>query len=106
MKEKNQLKVTLLGTSLMIQSDEDAEHLQAVIQYFEKKIDEVKKRLPATEPIKLAVLAGLNIVDELLKIQTQVRTQQASAHDSVNEAEEVERITRRMIQKLDNILTP
>ncbi len=90
----------------MIQSDEDAEHLQAVIQYFEKKIDEVKKRLPATEPIKLAVLAGLNIVDELLKIQTQVRTQQASAHDSVNEAEEVERITRRMIQKLDNILTP
>lgn len=106
MKEKNQLKVTLLGTSLMIQSDEDAEHLQAVIQYFEKKIDEVKKRLPTTEPIKLAVLAGLNIVDELLKIQTQVRTQQASAHDSVNEAEEVERITRRMIQKLDNILTP
>jgi len=106
LKEKNQLKVTLLGTSLMIQSDEDAEHLQAVIQYFEKKIDEVKKRLPATEPIKLAVLAGLNIVDELLKIQTQVRTQQASAHDSVNEAEEVERITRRMIQKLDNILTP
>ena len=106
MKEKNQLKVTLLGTSLMIQSDEDAEHLQAVIQYFEKKIDEVKKRLPATEPIKLAVLAGLNIVDELLKIQTQVRAQQASAHDSVNEAEEVERITRRMIQKLDNILTP
>jgi len=106
LKEKNQLKVTLLGTSLMIQSDEDAEHLQAVIQYFEKKIDEVKKRLPTTEPIKLAVLAGLNIVDELLKIQTQVRTQQASAHDSVNEAEEVERITRRMIQKLDNILTP
>jgi cell division protein ZapA len=106
LKEKNQLKVTLLGTSLMIQSDEDAEHLQTVIQYFEKKIDEVKKRLPATEPIKLAILAGLNIVDELLKIQTQVRAQQSSAHDSVNEAEEVERITRRMIQKLDNILTP
>lgn len=100
MKEKTQLKVTILGTSLMVQSDEDAEHLQSVLKFFEKKVDEVKRKLPGTEPVKLAIIAGLNLVDELFK------TQAALKQNSGNEADEAERITRRIIQKLDNILTP
>jgi cell division protein ZapA (FtsZ GTPase activity inhibitor) len=100
LKEKTQLKVTILGTSLMVQSDEDAEHLQAVLTYFEKKVGEVKKKLPGTEPVKLAIITGLNLVDELLKIQSVLKK------NSNSEDLEAERITRRMIQKLDNILTP
>jgi cell division protein ZapA len=100
LKEKTQLKVTILGTSLMVQSDEDAGHLQTVLAYFEKKVDEVKRKLPGTEPVKLAIIAGLNLVDELLKIKESLK------RNAGGEAEEAERITQSIIQKLDNILTP
>jgi cell division protein ZapA len=101
--EKTQMKVTLLGTSLMVQSDDKEEQLQSIVNYFEKKIDEVKKKLPTAEPLKIAIIAALNIIDELFKIQA-AQEQRAAETNDASDAEEVEKITRNMIQKIDSIL--
>jgi cell division protein ZapA (FtsZ GTPase activity inhibitor) len=97
------MRVTLLGTSLMVQSEKDLDHLQGVVHCFEKKIEEVKKHLPYTEPLKLSIIAALNIIDDLLSLQDSTRQQTLeSAHD--NEAIEVEKIAQHMIQKIDSAL--
>lgn len=103
MNEKTQMKVTLLGTSLMVRSDDSQEQLQSIVKYFENKIAEVKKKLPAAEPLKIAIITALNIIDELLKIQAANDRNPAEA-DSAADAEEVEKITRNIIQKIDSIL--
>ena len=97
------MKVTLLGTSLMVQSDKDLDHLHTVVHYFEKKLEEVKKRLPYAEPLKISIIAALNIVDELLTIQTSLRHQTSDTIIN-NEATEVEKIAQHMIQKINSVL--
>ena len=103
MDEKTQMKVTLLGTSLMVQSVDNEEQLHAVVRYFENKIAEVKKKLPAAEPLKIAIIAALNIIDELFKMQA-THKRQTAENDYASEAEEVEKITLNMIEKIDSIL--
>jgi cell division protein ZapA len=100
---KTNLKITLLGTSLLVRSDKDLNHLHTVVQYFEKKLEEIKKRLPNAEPLKLSIIAALNIIDELLAIQAS-SSQQRSETLIKDEALEMEKIAQKMIQKLDTVL--
>jgi cell division protein ZapA (FtsZ GTPase activity inhibitor) len=102
-KEKSQMKLTVLGTSLMVQSDDKKEQLQAIIDYFEKKIEEVKNKLPKAEPLKIAIIAALNIIDELFKLKADLK-QQSARVDTTADEKEVEKITNYMIQKIDSIL--
>ncbi len=65
--EKRQLRVDVLGASFTIQSDESAEHLERVSAYLREKVAEVKARYAFATPLTLALLAALNIADELVK---------------------------------------
>ena len=65
--EKRQLKVDLLGTSLVVQSGESAEHLSRVSRLLGLKVDEVKARYAFADPLTVALLAALNLADDLVK---------------------------------------
>ncbi len=65
--EKRQLRIDVLGTSLVVQSDESAEHLARLASYVKAKVEEVKSRYSFAEPLTVALLAALNIADELFK---------------------------------------
>ncbi len=67
--EKRQLKVDLLGATFVIQSEESPEHLTRLSGYVKSRIEEVRKRYPFAEPLTVAVLAALNIADEMFKIR-------------------------------------
>ena len=96
---KNQLKVQMFGTSFTIQANEDTEQLQKILHYLEQKIKEVKQKLPNADPIKLTIIAALNIVDELFKARTN-NYEQLSEQDTG----EIEKITQNIINKLDDAL--
>jgi len=65
--EKRQLRIDVLGTSLVVQSDESAEHLARLASFVKAKVEEVKSRYSFAEPLTVALLAALNIADELFK---------------------------------------
>ena len=65
--EKRQLRIDVLGTSLVVQSDESAEHLARLASFVKMKVEEVKSRYSFAEPLTVALLAALNIADELFK---------------------------------------
>ena len=65
--EKRQLRIDVLGTSFVIQSDESAEHLARLSTYVKDKIEEVKARYTFADPLTVAVLAALNIADDMFK---------------------------------------
>ncbi len=64
---KRQLKVELLGTTLTIQSNESPEHLSAISAYLKAKVEEVKEHYSFADPLTVALLAALNVTDELYR---------------------------------------
>ena len=98
--EKNSLEVNILGSSFTVQSSGDLEYLQRVASYLKNKVQEIQQRYAdntTQDPIKISLLAGLNVVDELFRCQC--------GEPSEVDNGEIERITERLIDTIDRSLT-
>jgi len=95
----NLLSVQLLGTSFSLKSTENLDYLKEVVAYYERKIEETRRGVSLQDPLKIALLTGIVLADELLK----ERNRQEGAL-SAPDADEAERITRALIDKIDSIL--
>ena len=93
--EKRQLKVDLLGASFTIQSDESTEHLNRLAGYVKSRIEEVRNRYPFAEPLTVAVLAALNIADEMFRVRE---------GREPSEASEIDTVAERLIGRIDDDL--
>jgi cell division protein ZapA len=64
---KSSVKVTIVGEEYTIRSDEPAEHTRAVAKYVDETIRGVMNAGATVESHKAAILAALQITDELFK---------------------------------------
>ena len=96
--EPSRLKVDLLGTTFHIRASEDAAYLRGVLDYLRARVDEVRSEVAAADPLKIAILAGLNLVDELFKERQKV----PGVHPG--DYAEIGRITERLIERIDRTL--
>jgi cell division protein ZapA len=94
--EKRQLRIEVLGTSFVIQSDESADHLARLSSYVKSKIDEVKSRYNFADPLTVAVLAALNIADDMFKSR--------EGRELLGPAEEMGSVAERLISRMDDAL--
>ena len=94
--EDNKLKIDVLGTSFVIKSNENRKYLESIVSFYKLKINEARTTLPTNDPLKLSILTGLNIVDELFK--------QKKNNPSMNEYTEIKKITERMLNNLNEVL--
>ena len=98
--ETNHLTVKILGVSLTLKSKESPDYLNQIASYFQNKIDEARENLVTADPLKILIMAGLNISDELLK----VRNKQVKHIESKVDPADLEEFTVRMINKIDESL--
>jgi cell division protein ZapA len=94
--EKRQLKIDVLGTSFVIQSDESAEHLARLSSYVKSRIEEVKARYSFADPLTVAVLAALNIADDMFKSREGKELQFTG--------EEISSVAERLLDRIDDEL--
>ena len=97
---KNSLTVNILGSSFTVQSNGDLQHLQRVVDYLENKVEEIRQKYADSatqDPVKISLLAGLNVVDEMFHA--------GGVETAAGEAVELERITERLIETIDKSLT-
>jgi len=85
------VEVNILGSSFTIQSRYDPRYMGEVIAYLKDKIREIQAATGAQDPLKIALLAALNVVDELL-----ARRGESSR--------EIEELTERLIERIDQSL--
>ncbi len=90
------MRIEILGTAFHLETDQDPEYLADCVDYLRTKLQEVEGSVSTTDPLKLAILAGLLSVDELF----QERSKHGRSGTPAAEAE-IETITRRMIEKID-----
>lgn len=66
---KKCVKVEIYGDSYSVRGSADEEHLVALAQYVDQKMKHIGGKFQNLPLSKIAVLAALNIADELSKLQ-------------------------------------
>src|SRR5437667_3734044 len=94
MDTKNVVQVQIFGHSYTIRGEADHEYIMGVATYVDRKMREVTEKLPVASLSKVAILASLNIADELFKERAQRRSHE----------EQLSRRTERLNAVLDELL--
>ncbi len=85
------VEVSILGSSFTIQSNYEPRYLDEVIAHLKEKIRGIQAASGAQDPLKIALLAALNVTDELLQKRGQ-------------DSREIEDLTERLIERIDQSL--
>ena len=105
------LQINLLGTSFTIQANEDEEHLQKLLGYYERIVQDVSQIESIKTPLQTSILAGIMLCDEVYKEKSNVVAMKKAGHAAVQDAAaneeesaELERRTIAMINKINKVL--
>jgi len=71
---KQSVEVTIGGQRYVLKSDGNGEHLRALADFVNRKLEEVRGVAKSLSPERLAILAALNIADELLRERDEAHT--------------------------------
>lgn len=97
------LKIDILGTSLEIKSDGESAYLDRLLGYYKRKTEEIEKSVSIKDPLKISILTGLDLCDELYKEQKK----NAGLTDSItNDSFDIktDEVMQKLIEKIDKAL--
>ena len=94
---KNVVQVQILGQQLSIRGEADQDYILGVAGYVDRKMREITEKLPVASLSKVAILASLNIADELFKERA------SRESDSVSLTDRTARL-HAVLDRLDQLL--
>lgn len=89
---KKRYKLNILGQELSVLSDADEEHVVEVVQLITEKIEEIQKSAGNLKSLDVAILAALNVAEELLKLR----------EDEKNLCSQLQNRSEKLIQLIEN----
>ena len=92
--EKSNLHIQLLGTSFSIAADEDKVYLEKLLIKYKNVLDNTQNATGVDDPLKLAILTGFLLCDEIEKIKLEEH----------REGLEAEQLTLNMIARIDEVI--
>jgi cell division protein ZapA len=66
---KNSYNITILGQEFSVLSDSEDEQVAEVVQFLNKKVEEILRSGNGLKNLNVAILAALNISEEFLKLR-------------------------------------
>ena len=94
MSDAKSVSVEIFGQRYPIRAALDPEYIRRLATYVDGKIRAAGDSAPSGDPVRLAVLAALNIADELFR---HLETSSAAGGSVVERAEELERLLDRVL---------
>ena len=91
---KNVVQVQILGQQLPLRTEADPSYALELAEFVDGKMREVTKMLPVASVSKVAILASLNIADELFKERANKRRTGSDFQDR----------TALLLRRLDEVL--
>ncbi|MDR1058142.1 MAG: cell division protein ZapA [Treponema sp.] len=93
---KHDLRIDILGTRMTISAEEDPAYLEELLGYYRKVVEDLRKRTGLTDPLKIAVLAGFGLCDEIKKLTLRQRPSP--------EEDEAEALVLTLISRIDAVV--
>jgi cell division protein ZapA len=81
MDARKTVNVQIFGHSYTIRGEADQDYILGVAAYVDRKMREITEKMPVASLSKVAILASLNIADELFKERAQSDAQQQALGD-------------------------
>ena len=101
----NDLLINVLGTSFSITAGEDPAYLEEVLAQYQVAIANTQNISGMKDPLKIAILTGFLLCDEINKLKMQVEEDQTkTAQEQQTEVQELNRITRDIIDRIDQAI--
>ena len=94
---KHLAEIEILGSSFTVQSEESTEHLAKIIDHFSSRVAEARRAMPQAGLLRVAIVSGLNITDELFKALQ-------AASDNLRDSDASAQIASRLIGMIDQTL--
>ena len=63
----HQLRVSIFGAEYVLKADENEEYVKKIANYVDQKMREIDRSQAIDSNLKIAILAALNIADELFQ---------------------------------------
>jgi cell division protein ZapA len=79
------IRVNIFGTEYPIKGDTDPAYIREVADYVDQKMRSIAKNVPMQSSLKVAILAALNIADELFKARADKDKIRAELENRVDE---------------------
>jgi cell division protein ZapA (FtsZ GTPase activity inhibitor) len=97
--ETKKLYINVLGESFSISADEDIEYLESLLDRYRTILDNTGKAtgISEKEPLKLAILTGFLLCDEIEKMKSQIHTESP-------EDREAEQLTMDLINRIEQFI--
>ncbi|MCL5062875.1 MAG: cell division protein ZapA [Nitrospiraceae bacterium] len=83
------IEVHILGQKYVIKGDAAPEYIQQIADFVDGKLQEVYATSPDITPLKAAILAALNIADELHRLKNEYNTISQSIKHIENKADSI-----------------
>jgi hypothetical protein len=106
------LPIKILGSSFKLKTDEDLDYLKEIVAYYEKKVLETQDKVGLQDPLKVSLIAGIVVADELYKERLGKPFSNPKGMSDPEKDAEINSITRNLIDQLsqaivaDQPLTP
>ena len=97
---KGHLQIDLLGVSFALEAGESDDYLKSIYSHYSKVVADVQQTSGVSEPIKIAIIAGILLSDELSKERLNPQT----ASPQYETEALIEQSTRKMIEDIDSII--
>ena len=99
------LLINVLGTSFSITAGEDPAYLDEVLAQYQVAVANTQGISGMKDPLKIAILTGFLLCDEINKLKMQAEEELAkTASEQSTEAQELNRITRNIIDRIDQAI--
>lgn len=90
--DKSTVKVNIYGSEYVIKGDAQSDHIVKIAGLVDQKMREINKSGSLKSPLKVAILAALNIADEYFKTKDEQK----------NQIESYESRVQKMVDMIEN----
>jgi cell division protein ZapA len=73
--DKSTVKVNIYGSEYVIKGDAQSDHIAKIADFVDQKMQEINRSGSIKSPLKVAILAALNIADEYFKTRDEQKNQ-------------------------------
>jgi cell division protein ZapA len=98
------VRVELLGASFAIQTDESKEYVESLLAYLGSKIETVRGTSKVDDPLKVALLAGIFLVDELYRERLDASEGETRKVPDDRRDVDIAAVADRLIARIDDSL--
>lgn len=73
--ERQPIKVTIFGSDYTIRGEADHDYIQELAAYVDSKMKEIGQGTQLGNPLKISILAAINLADEIFRLRTAKQNQ-------------------------------